>query len=209
MPTPVAHGVAAWAAVRTAEPAAPDAARLFALAAFLAIAPDLDFVPGILVGRPGAFHRGPTHSLAGGFLASLAVAGLLARLPGRGGSTPRGMGWWFGIVMPTYCAHIVLDLVVPDTRGATGMPLFWPVSDRFVATPMPLPHALRAFIDLPLGSDNGSFLRALLSGRGLAVLAAEGILFTPLLFAPRLINSTRARVAGLRLRPADRRQPEA
>lgn len=208
MPTPIAHGVAAWATARTAEPDALRGLRLFALVTFLAIAPDLDFLPGLLGNRPDAWHRGPTHSLVGAFLVSLALSWLLARLSARRGTAGHGTGWWFAIVMPTYCTHLVLDLVMPDTRGAAGMRLFWPVSDHLVGTPLPLPHALRAYVDLQLGRNNGSFLGALLSAHGLAVLLVEGLLFTPLLFAPRLIVGVRRRFAVAPIGPGGHEQPE-
>ncbi len=208
MPTPLAHGVAAWATARTAEPRALRGPRLFALVAFLAIAPDLDFLPGMLVNRPSAFHRGPTHSLAGAFIVSLALSWLLARLSARRGAGGHGTGWWFAIIMPTYCAHLVLDLVMPDTRGAAGMRLFWPVSDHLFAAPIPLPHALRAFLDLQVGMQNGSFVHALLSGRGISVILVEGLLFTPLLLAPKLIAGVRRRIAAAAVDPGGREQPE-
>jgi hypothetical protein len=178
------------------------------LAAFLAIAPDLDFVPGLLVGRPSAFHRGPTHSLAGAFIVALVLSWLLARFAGRDGEGRRGSGGWFAIIMPMYCAHLVLDLVMPDTRGAAGIPLLWPVASQPFAAPLPLPLALRSFVDLQVGAGNGSFLRALLSGRGVAVFLADGLLFTPLLLAPKLIAGLRRRLAATPVRPRGRAQPE-
>lgn len=207
MPTPLAHGVAAWATIRTANPKAPLAPRLFVLAAFLAIAPDLDFLLGAVVGRPEAFHRGATHSLVGAALASFAIARLLSRVSSRGNSPSQGTAFWFAVVMPAWCAHIALDLVMPDTNGATGMRLFWPFSGQFVGLPMPLPHAVRAFIDLEIGADRFGFVKALLSVHGLAVLLVEGLLFTPLLLAPRLIGGVRGRLAALRPDPGGGPQP--
>jgi hypothetical protein len=110
--------------------------------------------------------------------------------------------------MPTYCAHLVLDLVMPDTRGAAGMRLLWPLTDHMFAAPLPLPHAIRAFLDLQLGMENGGFLRALLSVRGLAVFVVDGLLFTPLLLAPKLIASLRRRLAPAPVGPRGREQPE-
>jgi membrane-bound metal-dependent hydrolase YbcI (DUF457 family) len=209
MPTPLAHGVAAWATAKSADPGDLRGPRLFALVAFLAVVPDLDFLPGFLLDYPDAFHRGPTHSVVGAALASAAIAWVLALLSARRGRDARGFGGWLGLVMPMYYAHILLDLLVPDHNGATGMRLFWPFSDAFIGTPMPMPAGLRAFIDLGIGTESGSFVGALLSWHGLAVFVVEGLLFTPLLLAPKLMGSARRRVSGLSMGPAAREQPEA
>lgn len=182
--------MAAWATARTVAPAQKAEPWFFALIAFLAIAPDLDFLPGLVVGEAGRYHRGPTHSFGGAVLATAAIAWATTRWSAR--QLPnRGRGWWFGFVGATYCAHLLLDFVMPDTRGPAGIPLFWPLHGDLVAAPLPVPGRLRDFVDLQYGNDVRSFAFALLSGHGLAVLVVEGLLFTPLLLAPRLIGRIR------------------
>ena len=47
-----------------------------ASACMAAILPDLDFIPGLLVGNANKYHRGFTHSLAGVMIAALILTGV-------------------------------------------------------------------------------------------------------------------------------------
>ena len=53
-----AHTAAGYLAYEAVRPAGPHQRRLLAAAVALANAPDLDFVPGLVLGHPGMFHRG-------------------------------------------------------------------------------------------------------------------------------------------------------
>lgn len=75
MPSPVGHVLFAFAISGV-----PKSREVFTrwwpvLALFAAIAPDLDFLPGMLIGDPNRFHHGPTHSItaAGVFTIVLAL----------------------------------------------------------------------------------------------------------------------------------------
>ena len=61
---------------------------LLAFFVFFSIAPDLDVLPGILVGDARAFHRDPSHSFLFGLLFTLPVVvigqEILAVVPGPG-----------------------------------------------------------------------------------------------------------------------------
>jgi len=201
MPTPLAHGLAGIATGRTVR--IRWKAWQYAVIAFaIALVPDLDFVPGVLLGEPGLFHRGPTHSVAGAILFSVPLAWLLALLtsvPDTGaGSRIERFLRWYAFVLPVYLSHLFLDLLSPDTVHNSGLHLLWPLTDRYVRTPVPVPPAWRAFFDLEFGPDSVGFFRTLFSGHAVAVYFAEALLFSPLFALPVIATA----LAGARSRSA-------
>jgi inner membrane protein len=95
----------------------------------LACAPDLDVVPGLLVGKMNQFHHGASHSF---FAAALfSFAGLWV------------FRWWGGDVSSRlclllfflYCSHMMLDYLCLDTGAPFGVPLLWPWSDETYLSP--------------------------------------------------------------------------
>lgn len=126
MPTPVGHalaGLAIGGALARREPLLGRGKDLV-LSVVLAQLPDLDFVPGILVGQHDLYHHGPSHSLG----MALAV-GALAAL----------WGWWrkdrpwaWGLLAFVNCfAHVLLDAAGMDTSYPYGVPLWWPFSPEY------------------------------------------------------------------------------
>jgi len=89
----------------------------------VAVLPDLDFLPGLLLGG-GPWHQGPTHSLLAAALAT-ALCGLWGRRYGQ--------GWllaWCGAAV--YLSHLAVDFCTVDTLAPIGLPLFWPFSPEHV-----------------------------------------------------------------------------
>src|SRR5688500_4075005 len=79
MATPVGHSLAGYAVYRSC--AARESLRpmhALLLCIVMANLPDVDFLPGILAGRPALYHQGITHSLAAALLVPLAAAGLIS-----------------------------------------------------------------------------------------------------------------------------------
>lgn len=190
MPTPIGHTIGGYVAGRLADREnllSPRALLLFAL--LLANLPDADFVPGILVGEPGAFHRGVSHSIGAALVVALglALAGTRFRLPFRP---------VFLLAIAVYGSHVVLDAVMPDTRGVVGVPLFWPLSDRYVGWALPVPLRFRYVLDLRLGDDVGGFFGVLLQPRTFLAFALEAVLFLPLLALPGVSGWRRRRAQG-------------
>lgn len=142
---------------RLAAPRDRPAAGALALHACLALAPDLDAIGMVLWGRPfpAPFaHRGATHSLAVALLAALLVAALSERRPRA-----------FASALAAAASHGLLDMC---THGARGVAFLWPFLEGRVRFPW-APLAAT-----PMGGR-------LLSGRGLSALAAEALLYAPLL----------------------------
>lgn len=159
MATPLGHllaGAAAGAAARGSLPPA----RAALVAALAAAAPDLDFLPGILLGDPARFHHGASHSLGFVLLAALPLL-LLPRVPRR----------WAVVAAAGYATHLALDLVTLDNSLPRGIPLLWPLSSAVFQSPVAL---------LP----NVQHTREpVVSLHNLRLVALELLLFVPLLAA--------------------------
>jgi membrane-bound metal-dependent hydrolase YbcI (DUF457 family) len=186
MPTTIAHTIAGYAAgdATGGRSRRPWCAVLL-LALLLANLPDADFLPGLLIGDARAFHRSGTHTL----LAATVVGVLFALLAGR---RDRDYGRAFVFAFALYTSHLVLDGITPDTSGLAGIQLFWPFSDVFVSAPIPLPPAVRSFIDLRLGDSGGAFFSRLFSVRAIAVFLVDGLIFAPLLLVPYALRRMRS-----------------
>ncbi len=126
MATPLGHalsGIALGAALCPRLLATPH--RDWLLFAMVALLPDLDFLPGLLIGRPSLYHHGPSHSLGFAVLAGAAFA-LYGRW--RGGSP-----WRWGLVSGLiYLLHVVIDAWTLDTGPPYGVPLWWPLYSGYV-----------------------------------------------------------------------------
>lgn len=122
MATPVGHILAGVAAGTASTGGATILGPVKDLVFFsvVAILPDLDFVPGLLMGQGNAFHQGPTHSLLAAALVALACW-----IYGRF----KGHAWllaWAGAAV--YLSHLAVDWMAMDYRAPIGIPLFWPFS---------------------------------------------------------------------------------
>lgn len=96
----------------------------------VAVAADLDFLPGLLMGDLNAYHHGPSHSLGMAML-----AGLILALWGR----RRGQAWRWGLVgLVVFASHLLLDYLTIDRRPPLGMPLWWPFSLEYHLAETPI-----------------------------------------------------------------------
>ena len=113
MPTPIGHARAGYAASRFSSALRRrDAALLVAAGVFAATVPDLDSIPGLLSGYPGAFHSGFTHSITFGLVVSLALAGLVSLRSRR--FLPA-----FALFFVSYLTHLLLDFLNHVTQQET------------------------------------------------------------------------------------------
>lgn len=116
MAFPPAHvlvGVGVAEVVRSATPL--PRWRAWALAASLAVVPDLDLVLGIAAERGAGYHGTFTHSV----VATVAVALFFGAVLG---------GRWAVLAGAAYGSHLVVDLL--DDRGRTNVLLGWPFTDE-------------------------------------------------------------------------------
>ena len=120
MATPVGHYLIGLSIARTA--ARDDGGRRSApwLAA-VACLPDLDVVPGLIVGNLGEFHTGVSHSLMTAALFS-AAGGLLLFTWGRA----KPPIYLVSILFALYASHLVLDFFTGGAGLPRGVPFLWP-----------------------------------------------------------------------------------
>jgi membrane-bound metal-dependent hydrolase YbcI (DUF457 family) len=128
----LAHATAGYLAYEALRPAGPHRPWLLAGTVLFANAPDLDFLPGLAVGDPDAFHRGVTHTL-GAAVAVAAAVWLLARW--RGAARP---WWWAAFVALAYGSHLLVDWMTVDAVPPAGIQLLWPLTDRWLHAPFDL-----------------------------------------------------------------------
>lgn len=140
--------------------------KILALYVLIANAPDLDFIPGILIGKPNLFHHRISHSLGAAALFPLV---LLLVLKCKWLKSSKND---FILYSGFYCSHLFLDYISVDGRPPFGVPLFWPLSHEYFILPHPvlpaishsqLDHAtVRQFIDgvFSLHNLNVMFLEA-------------------------------------------------
>jgi inner membrane protein len=130
MATPIGHLLAGYAVGRgTSLGTKPAQRTLLLFCMVLAVAPDLDFLPGLLQGQPALYHQGISHSFAFALVVGLFGALLLR---------PRAYGLLatWGLLFAAYSSHLLIDLFGPDNRPPYGIPLFWPLSDSTYLSPL-------------------------------------------------------------------------
>jgi inner membrane protein len=180
--TPIGHALAGYAVGRFGAAAGGPADPVFLLACVaLALAPDLDFVPGILQGVPPLYHQGITHSLSVAAAVSLATALALGRV------TLRAWGLLFG----AYVSHLLIDLFGPDARAPYGIPLFWPLDDAHHLSSLKLflgvHHATSTF------TPTDRWLATLADLRNLTAVGVEIALLAPCALLARAFYRRRQR----------------
>lgn len=143
--------------------------------AFLANAPDLDFLFGLISGNPNQYHRGWTHSLV--FV--LIVMGIIRAFYKI---RSQQVNWRFilisgGVVL----SHLIIDMFTIDTSVPYGIDLFWPVSEQYVIAPV-------TFLgDVHKSSETGTFITSLISMHNLGVVVSEVLIFGVLVGLRQLI----------------------
>ncbi len=181
MPLPVAHSLASGIIYSSAD---ADGSlftwKRLLLAIFIANAPDLDFLPGLLIGEPNRFHHGPTHSLAmvvivAGIAAGAAALG--ARWPVRGRIEARAVAGTALMVGALWLSHILLDAFTEDLFGPFGVPLLWPFSDRYFLFYPWFPHVAR----YSGSSEPVAFFLSLLNPHNAWAATVEILTLTPVL----------------------------
>ena len=132
--------------------------------AFIAIAnlPDADFLVGFVVGQPGAFHRGLSHTLLAALVFGAALAAL-TRWRLRERWLPASV-----VFACVYGSHLLLDALTVDERGPAGAQFFWPFSGAYYIAPFTI--FTEIIID---GSSRLGFLASVFAWPTVVVLARE------------------------------------
>jgi inner membrane protein len=123
MPSPVGH-ILIGAAVHLAGTRRKFRSRTtLAITLLGSIVPDLDFLPGILIGKMGAFHHGISHSLTLAILFGVLVF-LFVRPVDKAIAVRTSM-----LAAVAYASHVGLDFIGVN-EGTRGVPIFWPLTDE-------------------------------------------------------------------------------
>ncbi len=176
MPSPIAHaavGVAVHRLYRNRAANDSDRQPSFAgsliFALVFSLMPDLDFVPGLLLGDLGRYHNTVSTSIFTGMAVALAVAAA-AWFVRR-----HQVLYWASLALICYELHVIMDYF---TIGR-GVMLFWPLSTERFQAPAKLFYGLHR-------SDG------LVSVRHIWTLISE-LLFVAILFVgPRFLKRFRA-----------------
>ena len=132
MPLPIAHSLAAGALYKGLDADTGKTGwRRLVLAVVIANAPDLDLIPGILVGEPSRYHHGWTHSIGMVLLVSL-IGAAVARAGHCWPLRRRQSGAWATAFMVglLWASHLLLDSFTEDTSPPAGPPVLWPLMAR-------------------------------------------------------------------------------
>ncbi|MBN1352388.1 metal-dependent hydrolase [candidate division KSB1 bacterium] len=167
MPTPIGHslmGAACYAGLKN---------KQFKWSAFwlfliLANLPDIDYLPGILIGAPNRFHHGITHSLGFSVLAGI-IAGLLAKF-----ALNLKFLRAFWVCTAVVFSHVILDYLCVDTSLPYGVPLLYPFSEESVLSPILI------FSDVYKGATNRSFLAGLAEAHNWRTVMGEILILAPI-----------------------------
>jgi inner membrane protein len=187
-------------------PANGEKRSLLVLSIVMANVPDLDFLPGLLLGSPALYHRGVTHSVGVALLVSVVVAWVFSF---RGQSFRTAL--WLGVM--AYLSHLLIDFFGPDGRWPYGQPVLWPISQGYFSSPRPLllgmHHASSTY------ASRLDWIGGILSLYNLVAVAIEVVFIVPFLVLVRWLRQhslphlrTARKVAG-RLRHCQRITPQA
>jgi inner membrane protein len=118
MPSPIGHSLMGYTIYRIVNrDVKVQQWRATAVYLFAANAPDLDFLPGLLIGDLGRFHHGPSHSIGFAILFGIGASLFFSRRP-----------YTFLVASSLYFSHVVLDYLVQDLTPPHGVPLLWPLT---------------------------------------------------------------------------------
>jgi inner membrane protein len=187
--TPIGHGLAGYAVYLSGRQAQLPRAT-FWLCLLMSIAPDLDFIPGILQGQPNLYHQGVSHSLGAAVAASFAAAILVS-----GGSFWRQ----WALLGCAYASHLVLDFLAPDGRPPYGQPLFWPISNEYYFAPPGLQLLWGVHHAKATSAATSEWLTGILQPRNLAAISIEVLVTLPMVLLARYASSLKNRRSYNRL----------
>ena len=140
---------------------------------FIGIFPDLDFLPGLILGTPSRLHHGFTHSLFFGIIIG-AMTGLLYH-------KWRGKHWlnYSLVFTAVYFSHLIADFFGVDTSHPFGEQLFWPFWQAYILSPVSI------FSDVYRSSKSGDFFVSMFNWHNFEAVILELLICIPILF---LIN---------------------
>ena len=165
MPSPVGHSLMGYVIYGATEGISERNWTTRALYLFAANAPDLDFLPGLVVGDLPRYHHGPSHSVGFAILFGIVASLLMSRRL-----------YSFIVASSLYFSHVVLDYLVQDPSPPYGVPLLWPLSYEYHMAPF----AFFPRFDYLAGSTD-SMVATIFSLHNLSTIVTEIVLLSSLL----------------------------
>ena len=152
--------------------------RLLLLLVILANVPDVDFLPGLLVGNANQFHHHYfSHSLGAAIVVGVLTAFFYTR------RTDRKFAVYLGLFFGAYFSHLVLDYFTADTSEPVGLPMFWPLTSEYFYSPKTIFMAVHK-----IGASE-QFFQSLFVLHNVGVLLWEAVVFVPILTIIKLVKS--------------------
>jgi membrane-bound metal-dependent hydrolase YbcI (DUF457 family) len=193
MPSPIGHTLAGYVLTRHLGTEVLSPWRWVLFVAVVTSLPDLDFLPGLVVGDSGRYHRHFSHSLSATLAVALAL-GALWRFRGR-----RFLPM-FLLAGLAYGSHLLVDsFILLDTSRPVGpregVMLFWPFSERMVAIHVPV------FRQIVHGGEGLGFVASVLTWRNFLAMAWEALVLLPLAVLVEFAARRGARAAAAPGRP--------
>ena len=178
MPSPLGHSLAGCIIFRACPgQAAGSAWQHMVLYMVVANSPDLDFIPGFLLGNPNRYHHGISHSIG--------VAGVFSVIFGSFLFLLRRDRFWekLGVSFLLYSSHLALDYLSTDTSPPHGQPLLWPFSSTYYIAP------IAVFPDIKrVSSSTGEFVISLINLHNLGAACLELLFLFPLLLVVKALH---------------------
>lgn len=168
MPSPIGHSLAAYAiySSTTNSKLRPDRVKLI-LFILVANLPDIDFLPGFLVGYPNKYHHQFTHSLSFAVIIGV-VAYTFLRINGN-------KHYWqnFLIFSGLILSHVILDFFTLDTSAPYGEQLLWPFTGKYYLAPASV------FRNIQRAFSSDLFISSLFNIHNLWTVAFECVVLFP------------------------------
>lgn len=170
MPTPIGHSLISTAIFAGAK---KKDARLsiidYFVFLFIGMAPDLDFIPGYLIGEPSRYHHGLSHSLFMSVFIGI-ITGFVYYLMKR-----RNFVQFSVIFSGVYFAHVSADFFAVDTSFPFGEQLFWPVWNAYLLSPVTF------FLDVHRSTSSHDFFMSMFNSHNLKTVTVEMLICLPII----------------------------
>lgn len=159
--------------------------KMLLLFVVLANLPDLDFLPGLLMGDPNKFHH---HYWSHSFGAAVVVGAMFA-LAITCLRPARGFWFYFALCSGIYFSHVALDFFSHDTSAPYGVAIFWPFSAVYVTSPQPI------FMSVHKAGQSDTFFQNLFVMHNFWAVVWELVVFVPIVIATKIIKRRKAILA--------------
>ncbi len=191
MPLPVAHSLMGYAIAKTTKVRLARKNWLNVLIfATLANLPDIDFLPGFLVGEPNRYHHFLVHSISFALCIGL-IGGMIFWQRGRNSAKSHlgyggvgGWGFWpyFLTISLAVFSHCILDLLTEDSAPPYGMVLFWPFDVGYYDTDW------HFFTAVDKSNASATFFTSLLTWYNFKVALREFLIMLPVIGLVKIIS---------------------